>query len=188
METRKVSDFSIERILALNPEPGHREVEDNPNPQHPEQEFSQGRPPQARPALGQRLDQFWYQQSAPNQILAPPPPAQCCVLGWNFVMLLKAHSGNYGIRDAGGSAQAQHSQRLRTVFTESQTRQLEALFHTDNYPTVEVRTHLATRIGLSVENVRVWFKNRRARRKRQARRSQAQHRDKAGLLTSTNEG
>ncbi|XP_053738714.1 dharma [Synchiropus splendidus] len=175
MQSRKVSDFSIDSILASKPEPGHRELQTSPNLRHPEQDPSRGRAPQLLPPLGMRFEQFGYQQSglAPNRVLASHPPAPCCLLSWNFATLLQAHSGNCGIREAGGSAQAQHCQRLRTVFTESQTRQLEALFHTDNYPTVEVRTRLAARIGLSVENVRVWFKNRRARRKRQVQRRAA---------------
>ncbi|XP_029027641.2 dharma [Betta splendens] len=57
--------------------------------------------------------------------------------------------------------------RMRTVFTDAQSRQLEALFELSDYPHVEARAELARRTGLSEETVRVWFKNRRARRKRQ---------------------
>ncbi|KAJ8414579.1 hypothetical protein AAFF_G00037810 [Aldrovandia affinis] len=58
--------------------------------------------------------------------------------------------------------------RMRTVFTENQTQNLERLFSVTDYPSAEMRDELAVKAGLSAETVRVWFKNRRARRKRQA--------------------
>ncbi|XP_073673583.1 dharma [Garra rufa] len=57
--------------------------------------------------------------------------------------------------------------RIRTVFTDNQTEQLERLFAITDYPSAETRAELAKNTGLSEETVRVWFKNRRARRKRQ---------------------
>ncbi|XP_059188057.1 dharma [Centropristis striata] len=56
---------------------------------------------------------------------------------------------------------------MRTVFTDTQTKRLEALFELTDYPPVEARAEAARSTGLSEETVRVWFKNRRARRKRQ---------------------
>ncbi|KAK1150762.1 homeobox protein goosecoid-like [Acipenser oxyrinchus oxyrinchus] len=58
--------------------------------------------------------------------------------------------------------------RVRTVFTDSQTEELELLFDRSDYPVPEARERLARRVGLSEETIRVWFKNRRARRKRQS--------------------
>uniref|UniRef100_A0A673IZ98 Dharma n=1 Tax=Sinocyclocheilus rhinocerous TaxID=307959 RepID=A0A673IZ98_9TELE len=63
-------------------------------------------------------------------------------------------------------AQRQRS-RIRTVFTDNQTEQLERLFAFTDYPSAETRAELAQNTGLSEETVQVWFKNRRARRKRQ---------------------
>ncbi|KAK1154491.1 homeobox protein goosecoid-like [Acipenser oxyrinchus oxyrinchus] len=57
--------------------------------------------------------------------------------------------------------------RVRTVFTDSQTEELELLFGRTDYPDPAARDCLARRVGLSEETIRVWFKNRRARRKRQ---------------------
>ncbi|CAG6008611.1 unnamed protein product [Menidia menidia] len=57
--------------------------------------------------------------------------------------------------------------RMRTVFTETQSRELEQLFLRAHYPPADARAQLAACTGLSEETVRVWFKNRRARRKRQ---------------------
>ncbi|XP_022594131.1 homeobox protein goosecoid-like [Seriola dumerili] len=78
-------------------------------------------------------------------------------------------SGYHGYHEAGVSAQSQPRQkgRIRTVFTDSQTKQLEALFEFTEYPGMEARAELARSTGLSEETVRVWYKNRRARRKQQ---------------------
>uniref|UniRef100_H3C411 Dharma n=1 Tax=Tetraodon nigroviridis TaxID=99883 RepID=H3C411_TETNG len=78
-------------------------------------------------------------------------------------------AGYHGYHAAATPAQAQLRQRVRvrTVFTDAQVRQLEALFDLTDYPPAEARAELARSSGLSEETVRVWFKNRRARRKQQ---------------------
>ncbi|KAG7256758.1 hypothetical protein CRUP_025648 [Coryphaenoides rupestris] len=55
--------------------------------------------------------------------------------------------------------------RVRTVFTGSQTAELERLFRCTEYPPAAARAALAQNTRLPEETV--WFKNRRARRKRQ---------------------
>lgn len=45
--------------------------------------------------------------------------------------------------------------RMRTVFTECQTKQLDHLFSLTDYPSVEARAQLARNTGLSEETVRV---------------------------------
>ncbi|KAL7831933.1 hypothetical protein AOLI_G00294810 [Acnodon oligacanthus] len=65
------------------------------------------------------------------------------------------------------TGQQRQRNRIRTVFTENQTKQLDQLFSVTEYPSVEARAELARNTGLSEETVRVWFKNRRARKKRQ---------------------
>ncbi|XP_076833285.1 dharma [Brachyhypopomus gauderio] len=65
------------------------------------------------------------------------------------------------------TTQQRQRNRIRTVFTESQTKQLDQLFGITDYPSAEARAEVAKNTGLSEETVRVWFKNRRARRKRQ---------------------
>ncbi|XP_031728337.1 dharma [Anarrhichthys ocellatus] len=74
-----------------------------------------------------------------------------------------------GCHRVGMSAQSPPRQiaRMRTVFTDSQTKRLESLFEVTDYPTTEARAEVARSSGLSEETVRVWFKNCRARRKRQ---------------------
>lgn len=58
---------------------------------------------------------------------------------------------------AGVPAQPQLRQkaRMRTVFTDSQTKQLEALFELTDYPAAEARAELARSTGLCEETVRV---------------------------------
>ncbi|GAA6231281.1 double homeobox protein 1-like [Lates japonicus] len=73
--------------------------------------------------------------------------------------------GYHGYHPA--QSQPRQKARMRTVFTDGQTKQLEALFELTDYPAVEARAEVARSTGLSEETVRVWFKNRRARRKRQ---------------------
>lgn len=49
--------------------------------------------------------------------------------------------------------------RIRTVFTDNQTEQLERLFATTDYPSAETRAELAKNTGLSEETVRVRKRN-----------------------------
>lgn len=54
-----------------------------------------------------------------------------------------------------GQPQVRQKARIRTVFTDSQTQQLEALFEETDYPAVEARAEVARVTGLSEETVRV---------------------------------
>lgn len=51
--------------------------------------------------------------------------------------------------------QPRQKARMRTVFTEAQSRQLEALFQVTDYPTAEARAELSARTGLTEETIRV---------------------------------
>ncbi|KAK5868209.1 hypothetical protein PBY51_009244 [Eleginops maclovinus] len=79
--------------------------------------------------------------------------------------------GYHGYHHTGVCAPSQSRQktRMRTVFTNSQTKRLEALYEHTDYPAVDARAEVARSTGLSEETVRVWFKNRRARRRRRQR-------------------
>lgn len=48
---------------------------------------------------------------------------------------------------------------MRTVFTDAQVRQLEALFDLTDYPPAEARAELAKSSGLSEETVRVGLRD-----------------------------
>ncbi|XP_037333531.1 dharma [Pungitius pungitius] len=74
------------------------------------------------------------------------------------------HSGLHRLVSA--QSHLRQKARMRTVFTDGQTKRLESLFEITDYPAAEARAEVARSTGLSEETVRVWFKNRRARRKR----------------------
>ncbi|XP_035477921.1 dharma [Scophthalmus maximus] len=93
------------------------------------------------------------------------------------------HHHHHHVSNAAAQPQPRQKARMRTVFTDGQTKQLEALFALTDYPAAEARAEVSRSSGLSEETVRVWFKNRRARRKRQGSGSKVKSPEKM-LFTS----
>uniref|UniRef100_A0A665VS51 Dharma n=1 Tax=Echeneis naucrates TaxID=173247 RepID=A0A665VS51_ECHNA len=165
MDGNRVSDFSIERILS--PQLGHKP----PGAEFPPDGYLQGIPG------GFSLDSLNFRSPVPVPVSVPMPG---CLQNFGEVIYPCGPALEYtdhnsplpgcpGYHHAGVTAQPQSRQkgRARTIFTDYQTRQLEALFRFTDYPAVQARAQVARSTGLSEETVRVWFKNRRARRKRQ---------------------
>ncbi|XP_062329254.1 dharma [Osmerus eperlanus] len=104
--------------------------------------------------LGYRPFSYHHHDLNPNKAVRQP-------MGFTYERDSQVH------RYPGQPASQRPRCRMRTVFTDSQTKDLEQLFEITDYPGVDARAELAINSGLTEETVRVWFKNRRARRKRQ---------------------
>ncbi|XP_061599342.1 homeobox protein goosecoid [Cololabis saira] len=150
------------------------------------------------PALGTRLgfNGFYYghvQLQSGSGAGAPPPccgavpglgahPCPCVPPGYDSSVLvpaLPAHLLPY-VHAQGlsrtelqllTSLQSRRKRRHRTIFTDEQLEALESLFTQTKYPDVGAREQLARKVHLREEKVEVWFKNRRAKWRRQKRSS-----------------
>ncbi|CAB3408403.1 unnamed protein product [Caenorhabditis bovis] len=64
---------------------------------------------------------------------------------------------------------SRRKRRHRTIFSEEQLSILESTFVSTHYPDVATREKLAIQCALKEERVEVWFKNRRAKERKQKR-------------------
>ena len=72
----------------------------------------------------------------------------------------------------------------RVSFSKQQANLLESIFQKNNYPDIATRTEAALQLGLSLQKVKHWFQNRRAKKKKEKTSSQPE----PALLPDNNVG
>ncbi|XP_054263525.1 homeobox protein CDX-1-like isoform X2 [Macrosteles quadrilineatus] len=73
--------------------------------------------------------------------------------------------------------------KYRVVYTDHQRLELEKEFHYSRYITIRRKAELATNLGLSERQVKIWFQNRRAKERKQLKkREELIHKEKMQQL------
>uniref|UniRef100_A0A8C9X9R7 Homeobox domain-containing protein n=1 Tax=Sander lucioperca TaxID=283035 RepID=A0A8C9X9R7_SANLU len=66
----------------------------------------------------------------------------------------------------GGDGKTRTKDKYRVVYTDHQRLELEKEFHYSKYITIRRKAELATTLGLSERQVKIWFQNRRAKERK----------------------
>lgn len=74
--------------------------------------------------------------------------------------------------------------KYRVVYTDHQRVELEKEFYYSRYITIRRKAELATNLGLSERQVKIWFQNRRAKERKQVKkREELNHKDSGQAVT-----
>lgn len=77
--------------------------------------------------------------------------------------------------------------KYRVVYTDHQRVELEKEFYYSRYITIRRKAELASNLGLSERQVKIWFQNRRAKERKQVKkREEFSHKDSSNILVNNN--
>lgn len=68
------------------------------------------------------------------------------------------------------SGKTRTKDKYRVVYSDHQRLELEKEFHYSRYITIRRKSELAAMLGLSERQVKIWFQNRRAKERKQAKK------------------
>ncbi|XP_075544793.1 homeobox protein CDX-1-like isoform X1 [Dermacentor variabilis] len=116
--------------------------------------------PVSRPAPA-RSPYEWMMK--PSYQVQPNPVARCAL---NGVCVAIPFSG---VDEAG---KTRTKDKYRVVYSDHQRLELEKEFHYSRYITIRRKAELAAMLGLSERQVKIWFQNRRAKDRKQAKKQE----------------
>lgn len=82
------------------------------------------------------------------------------------------------------SGKTRTKDKYRVVYTDQQRVELEKEFYYSRYITIRRKAELASNLGLSERQVKIWFQNRRAKERKQVKKREelSSHKEPSSLL------